>query len=605
MDVIDGLLEPIEGENPAGPSLRYEPVYAEIKQAREAEDDNIPQGEWKRELKVADFPLVVKRATEVLETRSKDLQVAAWLTEAWTREKGFQGLAEGLVLLRRLMEEFWDHVHPEIDEDGDLEFRAVPLEWVGLSLRASVDVVPLTEAGLALMHHRESRAVPPESEAESDEGKARTRSEAMEAGRTTPEEFLDAVEGSSKAFYKELVPALEAAREALSELESFCDERFGDVTPNLIPLRDMLSEVHRIAEQQLARKLKADPDPVEPEPTSPEADGDGEVDDEARAAAGGGGAGAGTGGGAPAEIRSDDDAMRAATEAARFLRQARPSDPTPYLILRGLRWGELRRGGEGVDPKLLTAPPTSVRTRLKGHALDAQWEQLLEACEEVMATPHGRGWLDLQRYAVEACEGLGSEYDLVAQAVKGALATLLKDLPGLADATLMDDSPTANPETRAWLGSQIVPKADGEEDEPAFKPVRDDHALSRQVERLRKSRPQQAIQLLMRQAQQEKSARARFLRRSQAAQIMVESGLEPVALPILKEMSEQIERHGLEEWEDGETVALPLGLLYRCMNKMNGDEHERQELYLRICRLDPMQAMAFDTGTGGDGEEGV
>jgi type VI secretion system protein ImpA len=66
-----------------------------------------------------------------------------------------------------------------------------------------------------------------------------------------------------------------------------------------------------------------------------------------------------------------------------------------------------------------------------------------------------------------------------------------------------------------------------------------------------------------------------------------------VAQPILEEMIAQIERHGLEEWEDGETVALPLGLLYRALGRLDGDSGTRQSLYLRVCRLDPIQAMQF------------
>ena len=600
MEAIEGLLEPIEGDEPAGPSVRYEPVFDEIKRAREEEDDNIPQGEWKRELKVADFPLVQKLATQVIAEQSKDLQVAAWLTEAWTREKGFKGLTNGFHLLRKLMEKFWDGVHPEIDEDGDLEFRAVPLEWVGRYLQQSIEQVPLTEQGLGFLNHREARSVPSEDEADSDDSKRKARAEAVQAGRTTPEEFQDAVEASSKGFYKGLVADLEASQEALSELEDFCDDRFGDVTPNLIPLRELLSEVHRLASQHLARKLEVDPDPVELEADEPESGGEGTPEGEE---AGGGDAGttvAATGG-VPTEIGSVADAGRAAAEAARFLRRKDPTDPSPYLMLRGLRWGELRAAGGGVDPKLLTAPPTNVRTRIKGYTLDGKWAELLDTCEEVMATSHGRGWLDLQRYVLEACEGLGSEYDMVATAVKGALSALLRDLPELLDVTLMDDSPTANPETRKWL-KQVV--GFGQEDDgapPVPVSADGDRALERQVARLREAQPQQAIQLLMRQASQEKSSRARFLRRSEAATIMVEGGLEAVALPILREMVEQIERHSLEEWEEGETVARPLSLLYRCMEKMDGDAGERQDLYLRICRLDPMQAMSFGSGSAGDG----
>jgi type VI secretion system protein ImpA len=608
MEAIEEFLSPVEGDSPAGPSLRYDPVYDEIKHAREEEDDSIPQGEWKREHKVADYPLVIRKATEVLKERSKDLQIAAWLTEAWTRQEGHEGLTRGLALLRRLMEEFWEGAHPEIDEDGDLEFRAVPLEWIGLYLAPSVESIPLTTAGLGFLHYRESRTVPTEDDAENDSAKAAQRSEALEAGRTSQEEFEEAVARSGKPFLRETVAGVAAARDALSELETFCDERFGDVSPNLIPLRELLEKIHHLAEVHLNRRLETDPDPVELDSDDEGSSGGAGEEGLAGGVGAGGQAGAGEAAGSPgaaqgipAEIGSRKDADRIVAEAARFLRRENPADPSAYLMLRGLRWGELRAGGSNVNPRLLTAPPTRIRTRLKGLLLDAKWAELLDTCEEVMATPDGRGWLDLQRYTMSALEGLGSEYDVVARALTGALRGLLEDLPELPRLTLMDDSPTANAETREWLDS-LVPQADGADGpvRQAVTPVPGDRELDRRVDALLASRPQEAIQLLMKRASTEKSSRARFLRRSQAAGIMVEHGLAPVALPILREMIGQVERHSLEEWEEGETVARPMALLYRCLENMGADESERQELYLRICRLDPMQAMSF----GGERDAG-
>ena len=76
---VDELLQPIPGDNPSGADLRYDPVYDEIKEARRQEDDEAPQGEWARERKIAEWPVVIKLATEVLANKSKDLQLAAWL----------------------------------------------------------------------------------------------------------------------------------------------------------------------------------------------------------------------------------------------------------------------------------------------------------------------------------------------------------------------------------------------------------------------------------------------------------------------------------------------------------------------------------------------
>src|SRR5580704_59219 len=99
MPLRDDLLNPIPGENPSGANLRYAPVYDKIKEARR-EDDDAPQGEWARERKVADWKLVIKLSGEALAAQSKDLQLAAWLTEAALRSEGFPGLLAGLKTLQ-------------------------------------------------------------------------------------------------------------------------------------------------------------------------------------------------------------------------------------------------------------------------------------------------------------------------------------------------------------------------------------------------------------------------------------------------------------------------------------------------------------------------
>ena len=81
MPLRDDILQPISEANPGGENLRYAPVFDKIKEARR-QDDDAPQGDWQIELKVADYPLVVKLASEAIATKSKDLQIAAWLTEA-------------------------------------------------------------------------------------------------------------------------------------------------------------------------------------------------------------------------------------------------------------------------------------------------------------------------------------------------------------------------------------------------------------------------------------------------------------------------------------------------------------------------------------------
>ena len=92
MPLRNDLLNPIPGDNPSGRNLRYDPVFDKVKEARREEDD-AAQGDWKYERKVADWPLVIKIAGETLATKTKDLQLAAWLTEAALKREGVAGCA--------------------------------------------------------------------------------------------------------------------------------------------------------------------------------------------------------------------------------------------------------------------------------------------------------------------------------------------------------------------------------------------------------------------------------------------------------------------------------------------------------------------------------
>jgi type VI secretion system protein ImpA len=92
MPLRDDLLNPIPGENPSGANLRYDPVTDKIKEARR-EDLDAPQGDWKTALKTADYPNVIKMASDALAKRGKDLQIAVWLVDAHVRKEGFSVLA--------------------------------------------------------------------------------------------------------------------------------------------------------------------------------------------------------------------------------------------------------------------------------------------------------------------------------------------------------------------------------------------------------------------------------------------------------------------------------------------------------------------------------
>jgi type VI secretion system protein ImpA len=594
MPLPEGLLNPIPGDNPSGKTLRYDPVYDKIREARR-EEDVLPQGDWSREVKKADFPLVIKLTTEALSTKSKDLQLAAWLTEAVMFRDHIAGLREGLDLLRGFMETFWDTLYPEID-DGDLEFRAGPLAWVGSKLDGGVRRLPLTKSRLDYFKYQESRRVGYEADAVSEE-KAAARATAITEKKCTAEEFDEAVKVTGDAYYEKLASNLVAALESLQLLETLSDEKFGREAPSFANLRTALEEVQDLVNQYHK--------PAE-EVTEETAEAPTEEAVEESVAATATGAPAAKKKSVTAEPADRDDALQRLTVVAHFLRHESHVNPIPYLLLRALRWGELRAAGATLNPALLEAPPTEKRTLIKKMSMEGDWAGVLENAEQAMSLPCGRGWIDLQRYAVRACESLGSDYEPVAAGIRSALKALLADYPDLPSSSMMDDTPAANAETQTWLKESILPPpvAPGE---PEFAPVvmspsaasesangdKTPDVIELAMKAARAGKVQEAIGMLTREMNNERTGRGRFQRHIQLANIFLSTKHEAIAYPILVELAEEIERRKLEEWEEAAIVAQPLALLYRCAEKLGRDDAEKEKIYQKLCRLDPGQALAL------------
>jgi len=600
MPLREDILNPIAGDNPSGPDLRYAPVYDKLKEARR-EDDPLAQGAWQHERKVADHVAVIRLAQEAIATQSKDLQLAAWLTESLLKSQGFRGCGEGLGLCRGLLENFWDTLYPLI-EDGDLEARAGPLEYVGSRLDVPLKSVALCRDGYSFYQYKDSRTVPYEDQAKAKDQKA-ARDAALKDGKLAPEIFDKSFGETPKAFYAESEKSLDACLQALAALDEVCAAKFGGSAPSFGRLKSALEEVRHVVHGFLQKKREFEPDPVEeaPPPPPPET-AEGEPAPQAASALGV----------VPsvdlsaflkagAEPSDRTAALAGVAAAAQYLRKREPFSPAPYLMLRGLRWGELRASS---DPAVLDAPPTEVRRQIKALAMANRWQDLLEVAENVMALPGGRAWLDLQRFVVEACVALGSDYSAIAIAIRSELRGLLRDLPQLLEATLADDTSAANPETQTWLREVMaepadaapkpnlprVPAVDGPQNHIWRKKFVDPHALA--TEAMRRGDPQKAFAILSDEVERERSGRGRFQRKVQLAQICIAAGKDAIAQPLLDDIAASIENHKLEDWEDREMVAGVLAFLLQYSKKIQGDAKVKQAMFERICRLNPVQAFS-------------
>ncbi|PYX72792.1 MAG: type VI secretion system protein TssA [Acidobacteria bacterium] len=598
MPFPDDLLNPIEGANPSGANLRYDPVYDKIKEARR-EETQPPPGMTEQDRKVSDNPQVIKLTTDLLTNKTKDLQLAAWLTEAWLKQRGFGGLKDGLALCCGLVDKFWDTLYPEIDE-GDAESRGAPLGFLGVKLDIPIKLVPVVEkAKYGLLDHKQSRDVGYEDQVKGDEAKKK-RAQLVKEGKLTPELFDKAFEETPKKFYAQAEKDLDACLENLTRLKKSCDEKFGNEGPAFGPLQSALDASRHLIHGFLQKKREKEPDPVEEVPAA-----------EAALGAEGAGGPAVAGPVRTGVLISVDgsseppdriDAIKKIAEAAAFLRRREPQSPASYLMLRGLRWGELRAAIELADPTKLEAPPTDLRRHLKKLLLDKKYEELLEAAESAMALPCSRAWLDMQRFVVEACEALGSGYEAIARAIRSELKALVTDIPQLLDATLMDETPAANAETRAWLVSlsqapASAPPADGTAHAASSNglgsrwPGQPTDAYVSALQALRDGHERKAFEILQQDIARKRSGRERFRRRMQLVEICATTNKPNVAQPILDDVAAAIENHKLDEWEDPGLVASALATLMKMSVKIQADKAAQQKIFERICRLDPAQPL--------------
>jgi len=315
---FESLLAPIPGDKPGGESIRYAGPYDAIEEARRA-DDELTQGEWQRDTKASDWRRVVELASDALSKRSKDVQVAAWMTEALVRLHGFAGLRDGCRLLREMSERFWDHLHPEAEGD-DLEGRAGPIEWMNQRLPEAVRFVMIAQSSrgdkYGWWHWQESRTV---------DNLGRTnpeaRNTAIEEGKIAGEEFDKAVATLRRAHYEALFSDVDQSSAELRALIAEIDTRFGRNAPSLVAVKQAVDDCRGLVETIVKRKRELEPDAV-----SGEAGPAGESSS------------AGHGGAALGDRAA---ALRQLAEVAAFFRRTEPHSPVSYLVQRAVQWGHM------------------------------------------------------------------------------------------------------------------------------------------------------------------------------------------------------------------------------------------------------------------------
>jgi type VI secretion system protein ImpA len=312
---LDELTAPIPGDSPAGGSVPFA-VREKLEEFRkevnpedfDADDPMRPDSAQR-----ADWSAVVRLSKDTLTGTSKDLLIAARLTEGLTREHGFSGLRDGVRLMLRLVMECWDRLNPAIESEDDLEVRAAPFFWLDESDRGARFPVTL-------------RLVPMVSSDGRQYGWLDWRQAQSGKGGTSPADIDKAIQATPREYCQATLDDITESWQDLDALAKELSGKLGQYAPTFTGIRQALGECRALAQQILQRK---GPDLSQ---TGTE-EGNGE--------AGGAATAGGDGSFVGKQVASRAQVYQQLDQAATLLQHLEPHSPIPYLIKRAVELGSL------------------------------------------------------------------------------------------------------------------------------------------------------------------------------------------------------------------------------------------------------------------------
>ncbi len=379
-------------------------------------------------------------------------------------------------------------------------------------------------------------------------------------------------------------PGLEAAVEALQYINRNPDDKFGQEGPNLGPaVRALRGKLDEVPQPEPEPEPEPEPDPATaqaeaaPPPPPPEPEPEPEPE--------------------PADPETVFEAMRGIREQEReyagILRAADPVDPRGWLLSREAWWNDV--AVQPGEPPRVDAPvgaPDDLAP-LEAALATGEFQQALDQGEELLE--RFPVWLDLQLVIVRAIDGLGLRYARVHHAVIEALGFLLRRCPTLPDALGNDDKPLATEATRVWLKNEVIGASTDATPDPAVTTGAEARKL------VARGQLGEAMRLMTGRIDATASRRGRFELRLDLSRLCIEAGRAELAAPQLEQLEQEVAHFSLEEWEP-ELAAELVRLLWQCCSgpkAVPSLEARGQDIYARLCRLDPAAAI---TATGPQGD---
>ncbi len=331
---LEALLAPLDGDNPVGIDLRNDdsatnPWYTirdHRGDARRAERD---LETWDSSFggtppdPLPSWQALLDEALDALTTRTKDLEIVAYMIEALVRTDGFTGLRKGLQLANGLIERYWDTIYPRPD-DGDPGSTVLSIAQLngfggGGVLLAPLRQVPITNdpggEAYALWQYLEAHTL--KTLPQDDQAKK------LEKGAVSLDKIERSVAATPLDFFRATQSEIEQIQAELKRLDEQLEERLpSEFKPSFSAIREQLQDIQR------AVKTIAPADTSDADLTTESIAADGSPTPRA-------------GGMVVGQVASRDDAFRQLTLIAEFFERTEPLSLLSEQIRKVVRLGRM------------------------------------------------------------------------------------------------------------------------------------------------------------------------------------------------------------------------------------------------------------------------
>ena len=552
--IIGLACTPISEAAPCGINAKYEEPFERL-------ESEITKSE-SLSSETTDWTEVLKLSEEILSSVSKDYSVACYLAYSYIHEDGFKGLLNGLTLIDKMSESFWDGMYPPKKR---LRGRQNATQWLIERVSGFLSNNEPSENDMSF--------VPDIAKtlknldyflAEKMEDKAPNFSDISRPIKRLKE--IAAVQAKSKP-----APVTEPAAPIASNQTSPSTDAQPSETAAVAAEIPATPEVAT----PTAQAPVTEPAPVAPIPSTPKAKASSLPDVKT------------------ADVASDAEARKAHKQIqdglrklANYYGQAKPSDPKRFRLSRSALWDGLDKLPPVTDNKSqLPAPAADKIKKVKDLFESGDFiETIVLAEKSAEKMPY---WFEGNRYISMCLDALGAEYSKAKTALEFEIVKFTARLPKILDLQYADGTPFVDDQTSAWIAS--LNESSDQGSNPSSESNEIQEAFTSAKKLALSGKLSEGFELL--NACTTNTKRDRFKIKMACAELACINGQEKVGIPMLERLVEETRSLTAAEWES-DFLAKALALLVNAYEKLNDEKSlEKQKqidaAYDQLCWYNP------------------